>query len=210
MSALAALLFLIAVVLAAIWARIRWPRLPKSAQLALCILSGLLIAIYVLEIQSGWHPGSLVFNQILQWLAVGGYALLVLLISLFKPKWLATTAMAILLLPVLAALVYFPITLVGDNSVETHRLSDTLFVDRTHWDAGTAGSSGSDFLIYYRPRHAPFLSRNLQKLRFDDAKCNTAQAFMLLNPDGKSILARCPWWPDQHQAGYHDFVVPLN
>jgi len=71
------------------------------------------------------------------------------------------------------------------------------------------GSSGTTLLIYEKPLFAPFIKHNLRTVVFDDSKCVSAEAFAVLQPDLRHVLARCPWPEYLHKAGFPDFLVPL-
>jgi hypothetical protein len=210
MLSLAALIFLPAIGLGVLACRSDWWQLSRRVRTLLLALSGTFLTAYVLMILTQWGFASRGANHLLGWLAVGGYSLLVSLLTTLSPKWLTRSAAALLLLlsPV-AALWMFATTFSGSSPTETQKVGATLFVDKTRWDAGAMGGSGADLVIYERPRYAPFLMRELRWVRFDDAKCNSQRAFVVLQPDQRHVLARCPFGPEQTGPGFHDFLIPL-
>lgn len=149
---------------------------------------------------------SALVNEAIGALAVGSYSLLVLLLTL-QSGTLMRVAAIVLLLPAPAAFVLLPLA-AGVPSASEH-VAGNLYVGKVRWDAGAMGSSGTTLLLYERSRFAPFVQHRLQRVVFDDAKCLSDQAFVVLQPDGRHVLARCPWPEYTHREGFHDFVVPL-
>lgn len=156
----------------------------------------------------GWICTSALVNEALGAMAVGGYSLLVLLLTLFQPKILTRSLAALLLLPVPIAAVVLLLAC-SPGPIKTRLIAGELFVDQVRWDAGAMGSSGTTLLLYQKPRFAPFLEHHLQRVVFNDSKCRADEAFVVLQPDKRHVLARCPWPEYSRKAGFHDFLVPL-
>jgi hypothetical protein len=102
-----------------------------------------------------------------------------------------------------------PLSGLRQGPIETQHIAGQLFTDRVSWDAGGFGSSGTTLFIYEKPRPLPFLRHDLQRVVFDNRKCASSEAFAVLQPDGRHVIARCPWNEYEHKQGYHDFLVPL-
>jgi len=103
-----------------------------------------------------WYFASPAANEILGAIAVGGYSLLVLLLTFFRPKPLFYGLTCVLLIPAAAALVVLPLAAHTQGDTQTGHIAGALFVDKVPWDAGAMGSSGTTLLIYEIPN--PFLS----------------------------------------------------
>jgi hypothetical protein len=158
---------------------------------------------------TGWISISALINELIGALAVGGYSLLVLLLTLFHAKTVTRLVATVLLLPVLAAFVLLPLSVRSSDTIASEHVVGNLYVDKVHWDAGAMGSSGTTLLLYEKPRLVPFVEHHLQRIVFDDAKCLSDKAFVVLQPDRRHVLARCPWPEYLHREGFHDFLVPL-
>ncbi len=188
--------------------RRRWEYFSRRKRSFLLPACSTLVLAYAFMRITGWHFASLVADEMVGSLALGGYALLVLLLTLLRSKWVAYSATGLLLLAVPCALIWLPLSAYSQFPIETEHIAGTLFVKKIRWDAGAMGSSGINFLIYDKP--VPFAEHGLQTVIFDDRKCISANAFLVLQPDGRHVLARCPWYEYQHRQGFHDFLVPLN
>jgi hypothetical protein len=210
MLGLAALFFLPVIGFGVLLCRESWWQFSRRVRTLLLISCGTFLTAYVFMIWTHWGFSLTAVNHVMGWLALGGYSLLALLLTTLRPKRLTYAAACLLLLvSPAAALWMFVQTLAVLQPVETQQLTRTLFVDKTTWDAGAMGSSRTNLWIYEKPRYAPFLHHSLQWVRFDDTKCQAKQAFAVLQPDRRHVLARCPWPEYQHQTGFHDFLVPL-
>jgi hypothetical protein len=187
--------------------RVRWADLSRLVRFALMDASALLVSAYAFMAFSGWGFMSPVANEMVGATAVGGYALLALLITRLRPKALAYCAAVVLFLPVTVALVWLPMLASPPQfPIKTEPIAGTLYVRKVRWDAGAMGSSGTNLFIYDRPRSVPFVQHMLREVVFDDAKCQSSEAFVVLQADGRHVLARCPYGD---KVGFHDFLVPL-
>ena len=209
MLAAFSLLMIFVCFVAACHIRSRWALVSRRTKSLLIFAAWLLVAAYGFMLSTGWRFTSPLANEIVGSATVGAYTLLVLLVTLMRPKPLTYSLAALLLLPVPAALAWLPLTARDPGPVETSYIAGTLFVKKFHWDAGAMGSSGTTLLIYDKPRFIPFIEHSLQRVVFDDAKCSSDKAFVMLEADGRHVLARCPWHEYQHRQGFHDFLVPL-
>lgn len=157
-----------------------------------------------------WHTSFPVIDEIQQWIATGCYGFLALLIFRLRPKWLTTTCSCILFIPAPLICLFLALGLLfAGERTGKQPIGDSFYVSRVHWDAGAMGSSGTNLLLSYQPAYFPFFEHDVNWIRFDDEKCYSARAFVVIQPDRKHVLARCPWYDSQHKDGYHDFLVPL-
>ena len=90
--------------------RIFWDRVPPRLRFVLIRMS---IALglapgFLCRHEMGNHIGPL--NAVISWLAVASYELLILLFSRLSPRWLTSISAAILLIPLFAASILFPLT----------------------------------------------------------------------------------------------------
>jgi hypothetical protein len=189
--------------------RIFWSRIPSWLRFLLIRLSIAVILVQGFFVLTKWNTTSDRFNAILNWLAVAGYALLVLLFSRLSPRWLTIPTTIILLVPIFSASVIMPLTLVFQPETNAQAsLNDHLFYGVQQWANAGGGSVGVDVNIYYRSPLAPFLRHKLRFIPFNNQECNSFKAIAVAFPDKKIILGRCPRWPTQ-PAGTVDRAVLL-
>jgi len=189
--------------------RSRWAQFSVRVKWSLTLGAAMSVGTYVAMLATRWRSASPLAGELLGSLAVGAYSLLVLLLTLFRPKPLFYGLVFVLLLALPIALVWLPLAASSQGPIRTEHITADLYFDKVHWDAGAMGSSGTTLLIYRRPSQAPFIEHDLQRVVFDDAKCESDGAFIVLQTDGRHALARCPWHEYDHRQGYHDFLVPL-
>src|SRR6188768_3521333 len=156
---------------------INWMQLSRRTKLVLIFASASLVAGYASMLVTGWASTFPLVNEIVGSLATGAYSLLVLLLTLLRPKLLFRGVVFLLLLPVAAALLVLPLSAYSQGQIRTEHITGTLFVDKIPWDAGALGSSGTTLLIYEKPRFVPFIRHNLTRVIFDDSECVSADAF---------------------------------
>jgi hypothetical protein len=190
-------------------ARLNWTRFSRRTKRHLLLVSAVTVVTYTAMLASHWRFSSPVVNEILGSLAVGSYSLLVVLMTLLRPKLLFYGLVTLLILVVPMALVVLPLSAYTQGSIKTEHIAGNLYFDKLPWDAGAMGSSGTTLLIYERPASVPFMVHDLQRVVFDDGKCISNKALVLLQTDGRHVLARCPWPEYEHKQGFHDFLVPL-
>jgi hypothetical protein len=202
---IAALAFLTA---AMILLRIFWLRLPSRLRFFLIRASVTLITLHVLFVLTKWTTISDRLNTVINWLAIAGYALLILLFSRLSPRWLTIPSTVILLLPVFGASILFPLArLFEPGSPRNIPLGDHLFYEVSPW-VNIGGTAGVDVLIYYIPPFAPFMRHRIQVIPYNDGECNTSATFVTLLSNPKAIISHCPRWPNQG-TGTVDKRIPL-
>jgi hypothetical protein len=192
--------------------RIFWLRLPSRLRFFLIRASIAVIALHVLFVLTKWTTTSDRLNTVINWLAVAGYALLILLFSRLSPRWLTIPSMVILLLPIFAASIVFPLArLFEPGSPRNIPIGNHLFYEVSPWSNAAAGSNaGVDVFIYYIPPFAPFLRHKLQVIPYNDGECNAGATSVTLLPSRKAVLGHCPRWPNQPPAGTVDKLLPLS
>ena len=187
--------------------RIFWLRLPSRLRFFLIRASIAVITLHVLFVLTKWTTTSDRLNTLINWLAIAGYTLLVLRFSHLSPRWLTIPSTVILLVPLFAASILFPLArLFEPGSPRNIPIGNHLFYEVSPWASG-GGNAGVDVLIYYIPPFAPFMRHKLQVIPYNDGECNSSATFAtLLNP--KAVLGRCPRWPNQ-PPGTVDKRLPL-
>src|ERR1700733_9039837 len=79
--------------------RIFWLRFPAGLRRFLLRAAVAAILLHVFFVVTKWGTTSTRMNAIVNWLAIAGYELLVLLFSRLSPKWLTSLSATILLIP---------------------------------------------------------------------------------------------------------------
>jgi hypothetical protein len=169
-----------------------------------------MIILHGLFVVTKWNTTSDRLNVLINWLAIAGYELLILLFSSLPPRWLTLPSTIILLIPLFASSIMGPLTNIFNPA--SHRnvaLGDHLFYEVDPWMNAGGGTKGVDVNIYYRPPFAPFLRRKIQSTPFNDRECNSRSAFAIAFPTRRTVLFRCPNWPTQ-STGTLDKVLPLR
>jgi len=189
--------------------RIFWLRVPSPLRFLLIRAALVAIVIHLLFVVTKWGTTSTHFNAIINWLAIAGYELLVLLFSRLSPKWLTSLSAAILVIPLFSSSILFPLALVLHlDSIPRVPLGHHLYYKIVPWSANGPNNSGVDLNIYYSPPFAPFLSRRVGTQPFNMDVCDASRAFALPGPEPKTILVRCPHLSSQ-SAGSDDKIVRI-
>jgi hypothetical protein len=190
--------------------RIFWLRLPMGLRRFLLRAAVAVVLLHLFFVVTKWSTTSTRVNAVINWLAIAGYELLVLLFSRLSPKWLTSLSAVILLVPLFAASILFPLALVLEpDSIPRFPIGNHLYYKSVAW--GDTGSSNSvvDVSIYYSPPFLPFLTRRVQSQPFNTEECNAFAAFALPGPEPGTVLARCPHWAAQ-PPGNDDKVLRLH
>jgi hypothetical protein len=178
--------------------RIFWMRAPAPLRWFLLRASVLAIVVHAIFAATKWGTTSAYINVIINWLAIAGYELLVLLFSRFQPRWLTSICAAILIIPLFAATIVMPLTgIFRPGTLKKTPIGKHLYYKISPWSNNGAGNSGVDLDIFYRPPFAPFLSHKVNSQAFNIMECNASSAFVVPGPDANSVIARCPHWTNQ-------------
>lgn len=199
---------LVLLTVAVLLLRIFWLRIPSGFRAFLLRGAVALILLHVFFVATKWGMTSIRVNAIISWLAIAGYELLILLFSRLSPKWLTSLSAVILLIPLFASTILYPLALVlQPDSIPRVPIGNHLFYRREPWSSG-GGNPGVDLNIYYTPPFAPFLSRRVATQPFNTEHCNAFAAYSLLGPEPKTVIARCPNAPAQ-PTGNDDRIHPV-
>jgi hypothetical protein len=203
---------LVSMTVAMILLQIVWLRLPPRLRYLLIRASIAIVLLHGMIVATKWNTTSNHLNALINWLAVAGYTLLVLRFSRVSPQWLTIPSAAILLIPLFAASIVFPLARIFEpRANKAVPLTDHLFYEVNAWKNVGGGNAGIDIVVYYRPSFAPFLQHKIQTIPLDDRQCNTNAAVVVLDPSARTVLGRCPRWPDASagSAGFFDKLLPL-
>jgi hypothetical protein len=189
--------------------RIFWDRVPPRLRYILIRASIALVILQALFTATRWGTTSDLLNDLINWLAIAAYELLVLLFSRLSPRWLTSISAAILLILVFSSSILLPLTdLFNPYTSKKVPISRHFFYEIKPWGSAGSDSDGIDLLICYRPAFAPFLRRKIQPIPFNVRECNAKAASAILSPDARSVLGRCPRW-DSESPGTVDKLLRL-
>ncbi len=88
----------------------------------------------------------------INWLALAGFELLVLLFTRLSPKWLTVPSAIILIVPLFASSIVFPLTdIFIPGFKEESPIGNNFFYDVRSWSNSGGGNAGVDVLIYLPP-----------------------------------------------------------
>jgi len=190
--------------------RIFWSRVPPRLRFFLIRASIAVILLHGLFVLTKWTTTSDRLNVVINWLAIAGYELLVLLFSRLPPRWLTLPSTIILLIPLFASTILVPLTHIFDPASNTNvSFGDHFSYEVDPWTNTGGANNGADLIIYYHPPFAPFFRHKLESIPFNDQECNSRATSATALPAKKVILGRCPNWPSQ-PAGTLDKLVPLR
>ena len=185
-----------------------WMRVPPGLRWLLIRGAIAMITVHAFFSVTKWGTTSTYVNVIINWLAIAGYELLLVLFSRLSPRWLTTISAAILMVPLFASSILLPLSgIFRPGSLQEVTFDRHLYYKVVPWSNNGAGNSGVDLDVYYRPWFAPFLSRRVETQSFNTMQCNALAAYAVRR-DGKTVLARCPHWPNQ-PAGTEDKVLTI-
>ena len=200
---------LVVLTVAILLLRIFWLRIPLGFRTFLLRGAAAVVLLHLFFVVTKWGTTSTRVNAIINWLAIAGYELFIILFSRLAPKWLTSLSAAILMVPLFAASILFPLALVlRPDAFARVPIGNHLFYRIVPWSSG-AGNPGVDLNIYYIPPFAPFLSRKVGSQPFNTEHCDAFAAYALPGPEPKTILARCPHSTAQ-PAESEDRIVRLR
>ncbi len=190
--------------------RLRWTHLSPTTHKVLVGCSCGALILFGLTVATGWSTASNHLNAAIYWAAIGGYEFLLLLFTLLRPRWLTSIVAAVLILPILSASPFLPLTELFNPAPHTIvSIGPDFISDRAPWGTGTAPSSGFDLTIYSHPSWTQFLRRRRQACHYYSGQCDASRANATLQPDGKHVLMSCPAAPNQQANDARSLVVKL-
>src|SRR5215467_7900326 len=139
-STIAALVLLTAAMLLL---RIFWMRIGARLRFFLIRASVAIILIHAFFAASKWGTSSSYLNVIINWLAIAGYELLVLLFSRLSPKWLTTLSAVILIVPLFSSSILLPLTRVFNPSmIPRVPMGNHLYYKVAPWNVDSPANTG--------------------------------------------------------------------
>jgi hypothetical protein len=202
---------LASMMLAIILLRVFWSRVPARVRSFLVYAGVAMILLHVAFTVTKWSTTSDRLNSIINWGAIAGYLLIIVLFTLHRPRWLTTISAAILLLPVFASSILLPLTSLFDaDSPAVARIDDRYIYEKNLWnEPGENQNSGADLMIFYQPRYIP-LRRKVQRASFNDMQCNASASSASIDRERKIIHFHCPALSTPAGSGAIDLLLPLH
>jgi hypothetical protein len=190
--------------------RLSWSRISTRGHRILIGCACAALCIYGFSFVTGWSTISNHLNAALYWFAIAGCEFFLLLFTLLRPRWLTTIIAIILMVPILSASPFLPLTELFNPAPHTIvSIGTNLVSDRAPWSEGSSASSGFDLTIYSYPSWTHLLRRRRQASHYFNRQCNAAQATAALQPDQKHVLMSCPAAPGQPPGSARNLVVKL-
>ena len=186
--------------------RIFWLRVPARLRYFLVRLAFAFIVLQLLSTATKWSTTSGRLNAFINWCAIAGYQLIIVLFTRQRPRWLTTISAIILLVPVFASTILMPLGELFEVPARLIPVSRNVVFVKYAWNEGT--NSGVDLIIFRKPFFAPFLKRRVERFAFNNQQCNTAAATVTMEPDNQSVRVVCP--PNEQNPGPIERVIPLH
>ena len=168
-----------------------------------------MILLHVAFAVTKWSTTSDRLNSIINWGAVAGYQLIVVLFTLHRPRWLTTISAIILILPVFASNILLPLVdLFSTTSPSISRIDGRYINARNLWnEPGENHNSGvgSDGLL-----PAPLLTSAPQgsaRSTFNDMQCDASASSASIDRVRKIIHFHCPASPTGHGSDPIDLLL---
>lgn len=189
--------------------RMYWWKLPPSARRGILALACAMVLLRMGFIATQWSMTSSKMNDVICWLAVAGYEILLARFSLMRPQWLTAASATVLLLPLIGSTLLLPLTRIFDWTVDDiSQLPGPYILERNTWDTDGSGHSGMDMIVFYQPRFVPFMRHLSQRASFGDDECNAETATAQVDPQKRTVHFHCP------TRGYEkpsiDVILPLR
>ena len=191
--------------------RIVWSRLsPKTHRVLITIVVGY-FALSLVTRSTHWTTASDQLDGVLYWCFVACYALLLMLFTLLRPRWLTSVIAIILFVPILSTSTFLPLTKVFNRAKSTTSvIGDRIISVKTPLEPNPIEVSGVDIDVFYQPTWSTLVRRHLQGFRFIDSQCNASAAYAVLQPDHKNVLFACPPAPNQPPDAARNVILPLK
>ncbi|HEY6412796.1 MAG TPA: hypothetical protein VIX42_03875 [Edaphobacter sp.] len=202
---------LASMMLAIILLRVFWSRVPAGVRSFLVYAGAAMILLRVGFTLTKWSTTSDRLNSIINWGAVAGYILIIVLFTLHRPRWLTTISAAILLLPVFASNILLPLTSLFDPaSPDITRIDERYIYEKNLWnEPGENQNSGADLMVFYQLHFLP-LRRKVQRATFNNMQCNASASSASIDHTRKIIHFHCPASSTQAGSDPIDLLLPLH
>jgi len=194
---------------AALVLRQLWWRMPSWLHKLLLRLALAAVLIRFFFLVSQWSTTSLHVNDLLCWVGVAGYEILLVRFSLMRPQWLTALCAIVLLMPLAGSTVLQPLTRIFYwSNADIVPIGGHYFCERSPWDTAGVGNSGIDLIIFYQPPFAPFLHHLVQRTAFGDDSCITSASKAVADLDHKLVHFYCPVRPGTNALDIQ-YALPL-
>jgi hypothetical protein len=189
--------------------RMFWWKLPPSARRGILTVAVAMVLLRMGSIATQWSMTSTKMNDVICWLAVAGYEVLLARFSLMRPQWLTASSATVLLFPLIGSTLLLPLTRIFDwTADDLSQLSGPYILERNTWDTDGSGHSGIDMVVFYRPTLVPFVRHLSQRASFGDDECNAEAATAQVDPQRHMVHFHCPTRGDEKPS--IDVILPLR
>ena len=197
--------------LAIIFLRVFWSRVPEKVRSFLVYAGVAMILLHVAFTVSKWSTTSDRLNSIINWGAIAGYVLIIVLFTLQNPRWLTTISAGILLVPVFASSILLPLRdLFNPDSPAVTRIDNRYVYEKNLWrEPGENQNSGADLMVFYQPHFLP-LRRKVQRATFNDMQCDASASSANIDHKRKIIHFHCPALSSPAGSSSIDLLLPLH
>jgi hypothetical protein len=202
---------LASLLLAILLLRVFWSRVPAKIRSSLVYTGLAMILIHVAFAATKWSTTSDRLNTLINWGAVAGYLLIIVLFTLHRPRWLTTISAAILILPVFAANILLPLRdLFNPDVPSITRIDNRYIYAKNIWhETGENQNSGADLMVFYQPHFLP-LRRKVQRATFNDMQCDASASSASIDRVHKIIQFHCPASSTRAGSDPIDLLLPLH
>ena len=189
--------------------RMLWWKLPIRTRRGILVLACAMVLLRMGFIATQWSMTSTKMNDVICWMAVAGYEILLARFSLMRPQWLTTASAIVLLVPLMGSTLLLPLTRIFDWTVDDiSKLPGPYILERNTWDTDGSGQSGMDMIVFYQPRLVPFVRHISQRASFGDDECDAETSTARVDPQSRMVHFHCPARGDGKPA--IDVILPLR
>jgi hypothetical protein len=144
-----------------------WLRVPPRLRAFLVRASIAVIVLHAIFAVTKWSTTSDRLNVLINWLAIAGYELLILLFSRLSPRWLTIPSATVLLVPLFASTIVIPLThLFYPGTIKTGSLGNHLFYNVDPWTLPWDRPEHSTSFSHFTKRYSnPVLSKRWYRQR---------------------------------------------
>jgi len=197
------LIFTVALILL----RSRWPMFPAQARYRMIAIACAVSLVVGICAAMKWGTVYPWLNASFYVAAMTSYEFfIIVLFTRLDPRWLTSIVGVVVIVPLLSASVFLPISGLLRKPTVTVDLGSRFFSEVLPWGTGGAQTSGTDLTIYYRPKGLLLMQREVLSSRYYGGQCNAWAAYAALQPDHRSAMMVCPSWPGQTAGPVHPGV----
>ena len=187
--------------------RFRWPLFSTRARYRMIAIACVVCLVMGICAAMKWSTVYPWLNAACYLAAMVSYEFfIIVLFTRLQPRWLTSIIGIVVIVPLLSASFFLPISGLTRESMATVDLGSRFFSERLPWGFGGPQTSGTDLTLYYRSKWLPWMQREVLSSRYYGGQCDAWAAYAELQPDHRSALMVCPLWPGQTTGPVHPVV----